>query len=321
MLSIPTNPYMLLVILGVVTCAISLVLAVQRTLRNPSQNASFNEALRMYTAGSELDIDTALNRSGKPKESLSHRWYTYWHNMATSSGAIPKSPEAPGHTAVSAGILGAAFGFLVTPGGIVGAILVGFLGVFGYRTYLGTQARKRISTMEKQLPNLLSGMRANLQAGATPQQALMSVADDMPSPLGDELKILKRDLDVNIGMHAALADLASRVPSREMQFLVASIEIAMRSGVDLDPQMETIQGIVAQRTRIRQKLKAAIAQVKPTKLLAMAAVPGMFVFSMQDPDNRGYWFGEGLFMLVVDAILYGLGVFVISMMVKRVENT
>lgn len=315
-LSVLKDPLVLLLVVSIAATAVLLTLGVIKNLQNPTKRANFDEAMK-YIHGSELDIDTALNKNEQAKRS----WFDYWAEAADKSGRIVKDRGTPGRTALGIALFAAAFGILVYPGNMLG-VLLGGVGLFGYKTWLGNEARKRIAAMEKQLPQLLSGMRANLQAGATAQKAIISVADDLPAPLGDELRILKRDISVNVALEDALDGLASRVPSREMQFLVSSVEIAIRSGANLDPQLETIQQIVAQRTRIRQKLRAAVGQVKPTQYLALGAVPLMFFVSIQNATNRAYWFGgSGLFLLAVAAVLYGLGFFVIRTMVKSVENT
>lgn len=310
-----TSPTILLLLMAVMATVILLCMAVMRELQAPAKRQSFDQALEII-AQSELDIDTALNKTEKTKRT----WFEYWAFQAEESGKVIKDKQAPGRVVIGAMIFGALFGFLVLPGGPVG-LLVPVVILAAFWGWFGAERRKRVIAMEKQLPQLLSGMRANLQAGATAQQAIISVADDLPAPLGDELRTLKRDLNVNVPLEDALKGLAERVPSREMQFLVASIEIAVRSGADLDPQLATIQGIVTQRTRIRQKLRAAVAQVKPTKLLAYAAVPLMFVVSVRDVENRAYWFGPGWYVLVGIVVLYASGGVVIRTMVRSVENS
>ena len=106
-----------------------------------------------------------------------------------------------------------------------------------------------------------------------------------------------------------------------MKFLVSSIQIAVRNGADLEPQIEVIQDIVQQRTRIRQKLRSAVAQVKPTQYLALGAVPFMFVVSIRVATQRTFWFTDGLLWLFVAAALWGAGAVILRMMVKSVENT
>lgn len=314
------NPYAMLAMLGVGVTVVLLVLWTARSLEKPARRQSFDDAIKLQQFGSELDIDTALNRSELPKLSMFSDWGAYWERAFVLAGHRPKDPKSPGRVAIGAAACAGGLGWALL--GQVPAIVIGALvGPFLVKVWTGGGAKKRAMTMEKQLPMLLAGLRANLQAGATAQQAIEQIAADMPSPLGDELVMVRQDLHVSTTLETALNRLAARVPSREMQFLVASIEIAVRSGADLDPQLATIEQIVAQRTRIRGKLRAAIAQVKPTKILAYGAPPVMFVLNgLRNAANRQYWFHGGMFMLVVAIVLYSVGVLVIRMMVKGVEN-
>jgi Flp pilus assembly protein TadB len=308
------NPLVVLVALLAAGVAVTLTLAVVRSLQNPTRRASFNQALEVI-AGSELQIDTALNASEKEPRN----WSEYWLAATERTGRIFPDPRTPGRFAAGAVVFGAAFGVLVIPGGPVG-IFVAFVPLIALNAFFGFERSKRTRTIEKQLPNLLSGLRANLQAGATPQQAIIAVSDDMPSPLGDEMRAVKSSLNVAVPIDQALRMLAVRVPSREMQFLSSSIEIAIRNGADLDPQLATIEEIVAQRTRIRQKLAGAVAQVKPTQYLAYAAVPGMLAYSILIAGNSAFWLGPGIIWLIVVAVLYALGWYALRFMVKSVEN-
>lgn len=309
------QPSVLITIAAIMALAVTLTLAVIRTVQAPAKRQAFSQALE-HVMSSELDIDTALNKD----ESTSQNWFQYWATLTDRSGRVVTDPNAPGRTALGVALFTGLFGFLVFPGGPVGLLALPALGLVALRVFLVGEAHKRVMAMEKQLPQLLSGLRANIRAGSTPQQALLTVAEDMPSPLGDEMRMLKRDLNVNVALDVALEGLAARVPSREMKFLVASTEIAVRSGSDLDPQLATIEEIVKQRTRIRQKLRAAVAQVKPTQLLAYGAVPLMLLNSLRMDDNKAYWFGHGVLSLILVGMLYAAGGFVIRLMVKGVEN-
>ena len=313
-----TNPLVLIVVIMIGATAVALTLAVVKNLQSPTKQATLDEALRSWET-SELDIDTALNKTDDEKKRLS--WFEYWAAASNRTGKVIADPNTPGRTALGLAIFAGLAGFLFAPGpGIFGIVAGAAIGLLGYKTVLGMEERKRIIAMERQLPLLLSGLRANLQAGATPQSAIIAVADDLPSPLGDELRILKRDLGINVVLEDALQSLSSRVPSREMKFLVSSMEIAIRSGANLDPQLETIQGIVTQRTRIRQKLAAAVAQAKPTKWLALGAVPLMFFVSLTNKENTRFWFGDGIIWLLGAIGLYLAGAFCIRAMVRSVEN-
>lgn len=299
--------------------AMLLTMAVWRSLTNPAHRVRFEEALAAIQRGEvQDDLDTALTQSGEKKP---FKWFPYWAEATAMSGAKVKDPKAPGRTAIGVAVAGAGLGYV---GAAELGVLAGLVaGPLLMKVWLGFQANKRVTAMEKQLPDLLSAMRASLQAGETPQQALMSAADGFPAPLGEELNTMKRNMDVNVQLDTALNQLASRVRSREMQFLTSSIIIAVRSGADLGPQVETIQQIVVQRTRIRATLRAAVAKANSTAYLAYAAVPVMFFISTRNPDNQSFFFTTtaGLISLVAMIILYVLGVFLIRTIVKGVENT
>ena len=299
--------------------AIVLTLAVQRTVTNPVKRENFQRALDII-AGSELEddsVDTALNKTAGKRRT----WNQYWAHVVSQSGEVVTKPDAPGRRAGVVAVLGLLAGvvFLKSPLAVVAP--VGAL--FAMKAYYGSIAAKRRTALENQLPLLLSAMRSSLQSGITPTVAITSVADDIPAPLGDEVRVLREDLNLGVELRAALRSLAARVPSREMQFLCASMEIAITSGSDLEPQLKIIEEVVRQRTRIRQKLKSAVSQVKPTAYLAYAAVPLMFLNSNRIPENRAYWFGGGLglILLLVCGVLYGAGIVAIRFMIRSVENT
>lgn len=311
-----TNPMVVFIGLMAAGLIATLAVAVGGSASNVHQVSRMDAALRAI-ASSELQIDTSLIGTGTKRRS----WGQYWTDLYTQTGRTPKHPQSAVRLASTVVAVGAVVGFFGFPGGAFGLVAgpVALLG--GLRFWLGLERNKRLAAIDKQLPTLLAGLRANLSAQSTPQQALMSVADDMPAPLGDELRALKRDINVNVGLDQALAALAERVTSREMKFLVSSIQIAVRNGADLVPQIAVIQEIVQQRTRIRQKLRAAVSQVKPTQYLALAAVPFMFIVSLQTPSQAEFWFGSGLLWLIVAGGLYAAGAFIIKMMIKSVENT
>lgn len=288
-------------------------------LQNPVKKKTFSEALSFINA-SEFEMDTALNKSTKTDKLT---WSEYWYELNVKAGKT-SGLATPGRAVALLSVFMGLVGFFVVPATWWGGVPMGLLALPMARALLLAEANKRVHTMEKQLPALLAGIRANLSSGATAQQAIVAVADDVPAPLGDELKALRRDIDVNVGLEVALQDLAARVPSREMQFLVSSIEISVRVGADLDPQIRIIEGIVRQRSRVRGMIRSAVAQAKPTMWLAYAIVPFMLAYSFSNPDNKSFWLstsGYGPIILGLIIGLYLTCLVVIRTMVKGVENT
>ena len=298
-----------------------LTIAVRRTLSRPDFKRAFEDQLDAQLNSSEFAKELADGQLIASKVDGS-TWSGYWLKLVLNTGRVVKTAGGPSQFVLVGAVLSGGIGGLLTLNPIVGFIAP-FAFVLVIRFWLNREAKKRRETMDLQLPALISGLRANLQAAGTPQQALFAVAEDTPSPLGDELRIVKAQMRVNVPLDVALKGMANRVESREVKFLCSSIEIAVQSGADLEPQLKVIGEVVVQRARIANKIKAAVSSAKPTIIAAGLAVPAMFFNSIRDAENRGFWFGSyvGVLTAAVVAVLWGLGLYISSLLVKQVVNT
>lgn len=290
-----------------------LALGVARYLKNNPEEEEFTKSLTELRKGDLQDDDTKVAREG---------WFAFWNNKFVKTGRITEDPNQAGKLALGAAALGGAVGGLIWPGGIIGAVLLGG-GILGVMLIaFNAESNKRSKTLEKQLPLLLSSLRAQIQSNATPAKAIMAVADDLPSPMGDEMKMVKNDLDVNVPLPEALRGLVRRVNSREIKFLAASIETAVEAGQDVDEQLKVIEEIVVQRQKTAQKLQSATAQVSTSLWVSGVLIPAGFAFNYYQGGNQDFWATlMGLAALAGVAGLYALGLFLSFRLVKSVEKT
>lgn len=267
----------------------------------------------------KAEVSTDTKKSGIPNPKT---WTGFWYKLAVESGWQMATPETAGRLGLGVMLFSFLIGFFVWPQDFVAGLGFAAVGLVLYRMYLLAKITKRRKTMEKQLPALINGMRANLQANLTPQKAILSQVEEIPAPLGDELKILEQEINVNVTLEDALTHLAQRVPSREVKFLVSSIKIAISSGVDLDPQLQIIQEIITQRARIANSLATAVASVQPSILVSAIAIPAGFLFSYySSPDSQEFWTSfMGIIALAIVGALYAVGLIVSRKLIKRVED-
>jgi Flp pilus assembly protein TadB len=280
------------------------------------QNEQMEQMIQAITS-SEIEIEREASGLLDKKT-----WSGYWYTLALAAGYRNENKQNPGLFAIGLPFVSFFVGYLVWPRDLLGGLIFAAASLVIARIVLRTLASRRIAAMDKQLPSLLSGLRANLQANLTAQQAILSQADELKAPLGDELKALREELSVNIPLDAALNNLAVRVPSREIKFLVACIRIAIASGTELDSLIETIQKIVVQRARIADHLASAVAQVQPSIVVSAIAIPAAMLFSYySNPENQAFWSSAtGLIGLVVIVGLYAAGLFIAKKQVDRVKN-
>lgn len=308
----------LFIAICVALVGIFISLGVARKLKKTPDQEKFEAHIAQINE-SELENQEIKEETLDPKT-----WSGYWLKLYLNTGrTTPAELQGPGRFVIIVAIVAFGIGFLVWPRDIGAGAAFGIGSIVLIRIILNAEVKKRIRTLEKQLPLLLSSMQANLQANATPQSAILASVDEVPSPLRDELLTLKNEIGLNIPLGEALKNLSERVPSREMQFLIASMEIAIESGSNLAPQLEGIQEIITSRTKIRQKLESAIAEVQPALLVSAVTIPASFVFSFySSPENREFWLSfYGLIGMGVVAFLYAVGLFMSKKLVDGVENT
>lgn len=295
-------------------CVFFLALGIARVATKNKESEEFSAILSSITR-SEVEMDDADR--GLPKEKS---WTGTWLRLAFDAGWKPETVSTPSRLVLGTMLFAFIGGSLIL-NPIIGLALA-LASIFGIRIFFLTKAKARRKMMESQLPNLINGMRANLQANLTPQMAILSQVDEIPSPLGDELKILRQEINVNIPLGTALTNLSYRVPSREIKFLVSSIKTAVESGVDLDPQLIIIQDIITQRTKIANQLASAVASVQPSILVAAVAIPAGFLFSFySNEENQKFWFSPmGWLALAAIGFMYAIGLFLARLLVKKVED-
>jgi tight adherence protein B len=312
------NPKILLAVFSFMGLSSLLTIAVWRTIVRPTGIQDFDAVIATVTGNDTADTETTLLKHKKENESWS--WQKWWLEATLKAGRSVSDPAAPGRFMLGATILGSVFGAFVYPGGVVG-IYMGVLVIFLARLWLSFEVGKRKAVLERQMPLLLAGLRNQMTAGVTIQRAIMEIADDLPNPIGSEMRQVRDEVRVNVPLTDALEGLNGRVNSRLMQFLVSSIGVAIKSGSDLIPQLITIEEIVRMRARIDGKIRAAVALAKPTAYMAAGAPPLMFVWSMiSDPTYLPYFLGKGLLLLLAAVVLYAVGIFLIQIMIKNVEN-
>lgn len=317
-MSFNLEPLVILTVLAVMGVAASLTFAAWREITRPTAGTSFDKALEAVQRGSELTTEDVALREDDTKSDWS--WNKWWADALHKTGRENVDPTGFGRTMLGVVIISLVFGILVFPTGF-GAVLVPLVAVGVVRAWIAMDASKRRRTLDKQLPILLSALRTQIHAGQTVQAAIMVIAEDMPSPLGDEMRRVRDQVNVSVPLEIALEDMSERTGSRLVQFLVASIGIAIKSGSDLVPQLITIEEIVRQRARIAGKIRSAVALAKPTSYLALAAPPAMFLWmTFASPGFLDFFLSDGLLYLFIAIVLYVAGAVWVRLMVSNVDK-
>jgi tight adherence protein B len=141
---------------------------------------------------------------------------------------------------------------LVALGGIVGGALLP-VSIVWYKGNRRTQA------FENQLPDLLIGIAASLKAGHSFKQGLQAIVDEGIDPAGKEFKRVLTETRLGRPLEDALNDMADRVGSKNLSFIVTAISVQTQVGGSLAGLFDMISDTVRNRQQFARKIKALTA--------------------------------------------------------------
>lgn len=204
--------------------------------------------------------------------------------------------------------LGLAIGLLSRSliGAVVGAVVGSALPYLLVRT----QAGKRRSKLEEQLPDAIDLMARAMRAGHPLSAGFKMVADEAPEPIATEFRQVFEEQRFGLPFDDSLLGLVERVRLPDVRILITAILIHRQVGGNLAEVLDNIGALVRERFKLRRQLRVITAQGRLSGyvLAFLPLVLGLAIFTL----NREYImpiFTEeiGRFMLVGAFVFQILG--------------
>jgi tight adherence protein B len=204
-------------------------------------------------------------------------------------------------------------------GGPLLAAVCGTAGFFAPAVVVPFYRRRRVRRFDGQLTEALQQMANALRAGLTLQQAMDQVAREAPSPLRQEFGLFIKEVKLGVPLDEALAGMASRVGSEDLELVATSTVVARQLGGNLAEMFEGIAATIRERFRLEGKIAALTSQGRLQGLI-VAALPlavGLFLDSYR-PDLIGPMFqtAYGYALVVAIVLLQSAGFLTIRRIVS-----
>jgi tight adherence protein B len=156
---------------------------------------------------------------------------------------------------------GVSFGFVFSILGVstilnVAALTVGALLPFGF---VWMKARRRVAKFEEQLPDILISIAASLKAGHSFKQGLQAIVDEGVEPASKEFKLVLTETRLGRPLEAALGDMAERIGSANLSFIVTAVSVQTQVGGSLAGLFDMVGDTVRNRQQFARKIKALTA--------------------------------------------------------------
>jgi tight adherence protein B len=281
-----------------------------RELSTPSTDASGADATVVKRAAGgpmpAFDRLVAGTRAGSSLDKLIAQ-----SGVATTGSAIVVSSIV---MAVGLGLVTALFVSQPFAGPIVGV-----LGAFAPFAWLRRKRTVRLKRFEELFPEALDVLSRATRAGHAFQTALGMAADEMPEPVGPELKKTFDQQNFGLPVREALNELADRINSLDVRFFVTAVLIQRDTGGNLSEILDNLAHVVRERFKIQRQVRVHTAHGRFTGYVLLALPAFLAVaLSIINPEHMQGMFHEklGQMMLMGAMGMQVVGYFWIRQVIK-----
>ncbi len=192
------------------------------------------------------------------------------------------------------------------------AAIVGLLLPIGFAIYARTS---RQTAIMNQLPGMADELSRCARSGRNLEHSFRLVAADTPSPLGDELRLSARRMEMGLDVGSAVKDLAARTGVSTLTMFSSALAVHQDTGGDLISVLERLATAVRDRLHFVSRQRAAtIASRMGAILMVVIPVLVMGFYLFRDPNYlnsllNSFWGRLSLWTAVVLQIIGCLMVF------------
>jgi tight adherence protein B len=201
--------------------------------------------------------------------------------------------------------------FVITERPFVTAI-VAAIGLFVPIIFAMSARTRRQKLIMDQLPGMSEELARCARSGRNLEHSFMLVAADTPSPLGDELRISARRIEMGLDVGRAVKDLAARTGVSTLTMFSSALAVHQDTGGDLICVLERLATAVRDRLHFVSRQRAAtIASRMGAIMMVIIPVLVMGFYLFRDPSYlntllSSFWgrlsLGLGVFLQVIGCL-------------------
>jgi tight adherence protein B len=208
------------------------------------------------------------------------------------------------------------------------ALLTGFRGIGALAgvvlmwipyVYLRWKRSRRMLKFEEQFPEAIDLIARALRAGHAFTTGLGMVADEIPSPVGSEFKLLYDRQNFGMPLPEALRAFAERIPLLDARFFATAVLTQREAGGNLSEVLDNLARVVRERFKVKRQVRVVSAHARMTGFVLVGLPPlTALAIMVVSPDNMKMLVTNpmGLYMVSAALILQVTG----GLIVKKLTN-
>jgi tight adherence protein B len=200
-----------------------------------------------------------------------------------------------------------------------GGLIAGLVGAFLPFGWLKHKRTARLKRFEEQFPEALDVLSRATRAGHAFQTSLGMAADELPEPVGPELKKTFDQQNYGLPLRDAMNELAERVGLLDVRFFVTAVLIQRETGGNLAEILDNLAHVVRERFKIQRQVRVHTAHGRFTGYVLLALPAFLAVaLSYLNPDHMQLLFREriGQMMIITAIVMQAVGYVWIRKVIK-----
>lgn len=178
---------------------------------------------------------------------------------------------------------------------------------------------RRLSKLERQLPEALDLMTRALRSGHSFASGLQMIGEEMAEPIANEFRIVSDEINFGVSLHQALTNLSERIPITDLRYFVVAVMIQRDSGGNLTEVLGNLSRLIRDRLKLFARVKVLSSEGRLSAWIlgsmpfALAALLNFFNPSFMSP----LWKDPiGISIVKYMLILMAVGVLILIKIIK-----
>jgi tight adherence protein B len=217
----------------------------------------------------------------------------------------------------TAGVVAFLAAYAFFPAMLLDGIVAG-LALMAPTMYLKHRRNRRLTVFNQGLPDAIDLMARALRAGHSLSSAIEVLSEQSGAGVSTEFNIVFRQQNFGLPLRDALLQMAERVPSNDLRFLVTAMLVQKETGGNLTEILDRTAHVIRERIRIGGEVRVRTAQGRLTgSILSLLPVLMLVLTSLINPEYARILLHDpvGQKLLYVGAGLIVLGTFFIRRIV------
>jgi tight adherence protein B len=184
---------------------------------------------------------------------------------------------------------------------------------------LRVQRSRRLKAFNDALPDAMDLMARALRAGHSVASAIEVIAERGRKPVSTEFALVYQQQNFGLPFRDALTNMAQRIPSKDLQFVVTAMLVQKETGGNLAEILDRTTHVLRERIRIFGEVRIKSAQGRLTGwILSLLPIALGVLINFVNHGFEKPLFEEqiGRIMLYTGAGMLAVGAFIISRIVK-----